>query len=372
METAPQIEVTSAAALVHEAVRAVERGEWANAVASARAAARQGNTWPALGPVVLGLYAAGRLADAIQVLQFCRRDPETLNALGCAAFELGGVDGAVTLLREAVSAAPSCPAFLANLSVAFRAQGRPVEAAACLRRAQQLDPLDLRIDRLSLMTAHAALAERLPTSAGPCYGHLLSCLSPLSGSVRRGLTVNLQDASEAAWDLHVDITEEAPALPPRGLLIASLWNDAGLFLKEGRLSWASSPEGKLLARVDGPPARWIQRRRYFRILAGDFLKVELEGARVAPRRLRDLSAQGFSYYDDTPPEMGFTHTWHVGLSGVDLELPGVVRAIRPSLSGRPVVGIEFMAPEKQVDRLARAIHEHMRRLHSFRGSSKPS
>ena len=372
METATQIEITSAETLIREAVQAVERGEWAKAVAAARAAARQENSWPALGPVVLGLYAAGRLADAIQVLQFTRQAPETLNALGCAAFELGGVDGAVTVLRQAVAAAPSCPSFLANLSVAFRAQGRPVEAAACLRRAQQLDPLDLRIDRLALMTAHAALAERLPTSAGQCYGHLLSCLSPVSGSVRKGLSVDLQDASEAAWDLRIDLAEEAPPLPPRGLLIASLWNDAGLFLKEGHLSWVSSPEGKLLARVDGPPARWIQRRRYFRILAGDFLKVELEGARVAPRRLRDLSAQGFSYYDDAPPEPGLTQAWQVGLSGVDLELPGVVRAIRPSPSGRTVVGVEFMAPEKQVDRLARAIHEHMRRLHSFRGSSKPS
>lgn len=372
METATQIEVTSAGTLLREAVHAVERGEWAKAVASAKGAARQDASWSALGPVVLGLYAAGRLEESLQVLQFTRRDPETLNALGCSAFELGRLDAGVSALRQAVAAAPSCPSFLANLSVAFRAQGRPVEAAACLRRAQQLDPLDLRIDRLALMTAHAAPAERLPTSAGQCYGHILSCLSPMSGSVRKGLTVNLKEASDPAWDLRIDISEEAPPLPPRGLLIASLWNDAGLFLKEGRLSWVSSPEGKLLARVDGPPARWIQRRRYFRILAGDFLKVELEGARVVPRRLRDLSAQGFSYYDDTPPEPGLTHAWQIGLAGVDLELPGVVRAVRPSPSGRPVVGVEFMAPEKQVDRLARAIHEHMRRLHSFRGSSKPS
>ncbi len=126
METATQIEVTSAVSLIREAIHFVERGEWSKAVTSAKGAARLDASWSALGPVVLGLYAAGRLEESIQILEFTRRDPETLNALGCSAFELGRVDAGVSVLRQAVAAAPSCPSFLANLSVAFRAQAHPV------------------------------------------------------------------------------------------------------------------------------------------------------------------------------------------------------------------------------------------------------
>lgn len=352
----------------------IEQGEWTLAAREAQAAAAAGASWDAIEGAVLGLYGAGRFREAMQVLQAQLRpspsDAFALNALGCVAFELGAPQSAMEILRRSVQSGPSFSVALANLGIVSRAQGLPAEAAACLKRAQVLDPLDLRIDRLTLLATRMDAAASIPVAAWQSQGYLMPVLSPVRGGVRQGCPAVLTAALEDDWDLKVEPAEGALPLPAQGLLMASVWNAAGLFMKEGRLEWAASETGKPVARLRGSSAYWIQRRQYFRVLSGDFLQAELRGADARSRRLvRDFSAGGLSYIDPDPPAEGSTHSWRLSLQGVEAELPAVVRRVRPSLSGRLVVGVEFLAQEKQVDRLARAVHHHVRRLHSFGGSA---
>ena len=272
-------------------------------------------------------------------------------------------------LRQAVAAEPSSPVFLANLGIASRGQGHLVEALACLKRAQSLDPVDLRVDRLALLMLGAKPAGLLPVSAGKASGILLPAFSPLRNSFREGLGVTLHAAPREEWELKV-MTDSLPSVPLSGSLIASVWNEAGLFLKEGKLEWGTSEQGMPLARIQGPPPLFIQRRRAFRILCGDFMRALALGKGSAQPDLRDLSSQGLSYYDDNPPRLGNVSEWRIRLEGVEMDVPSVVRAVRAAPTGRPVVGVEFLLPDKKVDQMARAIHEYQRRLRTFQHRTK--
>jgi len=115
-----------------EALRRVDQGDLAGAIAKLEAMRRGGAASPQVLTALGALYLkAGRAADALAVLeplaQAADANPATLYNAGRAAFAVGRPDLGTTYLERAVAAEPASPA-ARELGLLYARTGRPADA----------------------------------------------------------------------------------------------------------------------------------------------------------------------------------------------------------------------------------------------------
>lgn len=363
-------DLTQAAFLGETALSLARAGETGRALESARhAASESSGAWAPLSPLVQYLHRTGNWEQALLVLRHAHllapeAEPDLTNAIGCCELALGRPDRALGFLHRASGA---CPAFLANYGAVLLRMERRSEAAEVLARASSADPTDARADRLALLASASDPAGWLTTTAGTAQGHLFPMISLSREPSRTGDAISLEGDRDEAWTLKSAGLEEAPAEGAPAL--ASVWNEAGLFVKTGRIEAVRADALGVRFLLRGPEACRIQRRRHFRMLAAEgFVEAERmpdKGtSRGSPVFLRDLSACGLSFYheaESVPPRPGDGMEFRLTFEGVQFRLSAVVRQVRKTPRAL-LACAELQGNLPTENRIARLLHERQRLL----------
>src|SRR5208282_3752304 len=195
---------------------------------------------PPLPPVIqslllkaVRLQRAGRLSEAAriyrQILAFDAEQADSLHLLGMIAYQAGGYELAVAMIRKAIAIKVAMnddqASYHSNLGTVLQAQGNLDEAAACYERALTLEPesAEVHLNLGNIFQAQDKLDE-----AVACYERALALRPELAeahhsmGNVLQAMnlqaidlqTIDLQTQNEDKLDEAVACYERALALKP--------------------------------------------------------------------------------------------------------------------------------------------------------------
>lgn len=353
--------------------RHAERGNWGQALLSAREAVKLAPVDPARLAGCIG-FALGHefLQDGIDLLEELRKreaqaDPALVNTLGVLYLHAGKAAKALSLFELAVEREPANPLFLTNLGSVEREAGRLRQAADCWRKALAADVEYHRADYLLqyLEAAHEKDGASLPL-AGPREGKIVLPYLPSLPAALPVYTVLIKKGR-----VQGEIEVQFPSVKSdrmfvfakgRTAILAS-WDPNGLYLDEIAVSRVEEGRGIVHFAVKEASLR-LQRRRLIRVLGFDQTSGEVRAAPEQPFSRIDiltLSAGGLSFRApwfmsrnqkiDVTLQLGAkTHT-----------LPARVVWARP-VARRFVYGAEFLVNEQEKDEIARFIHQRQMTL----------
>src|SRR5208282_2112167 len=195
---------------------------------------------PPLPPVIqslllkaVRLQRAGRLSEAAriyrQILAFDAEQADSLHLLGMIAYQAGGYELAVAMIRKAIAIKVAMnddqASYHSNLGTVLQAQGNLDEAAACYERALTLEPesAEVHLNLGNIFQAQDKLDE-----AVACYERALALRPELAeahhsmGNVLQAMnlqaidlqTIDLQTQNEDKLDEAVVQFRRALALQP--------------------------------------------------------------------------------------------------------------------------------------------------------------
>lgn len=147
-------------------------------------------------------YAAGDMLaaerDYREAYALGVRRPELLSGLGALLVERGRLTEAETLLRMAIAAAPALISAHVNLAICLTTGGQAEAALPCVRRALEIDPLDLVAHSALMMLSNYLPAWSVADVEAACEGTRRASrrlarpnLRPLKRPTRERLRVGL-------------------------------------------------------------------------------------------------------------------------------------------------------------------------------------
>jgi hypothetical protein len=335
-------------------------------------------------PFFESLYLKGRFEEAKEVFDRLLAHPAGGPAIpliwdvrSVFQYEEGAYAQAAESCKQAIEGGREEERVWANWGASLFASGQTTASLKAFIKARRKGFGHLRSDHLTALQQYPSSVDMGRFDPASMHDvklfHVM--VPPFPGFQESVLGTMQASPQEENWKCLIPEPPKGYIFPtrPETRVLAAVWNKHGLFLKMGAVLQEASDGKHRLVTVWGQSVRKVQRRRYVRILAKDFVDAQARFTKFDQPKTEtiNVSAGGIGFLTDSEVHEGKPVRFNMRFRSKKYELASVVRRSALREKGFYFVGAEFLGDPELLEEIAGLVHKRQIDLRKIDKEKKP-